>query len=111
MQMGKYLLKDLDSDISGLTHKSYETARLLVERKGDDIFIPRQEHYEIETFIDGSIMTIADAIWPGLTPDLLSIILVTATQAKGAILIHQKMFESRNVSRHWKLIWEYLLLE
>ena len=55
----------------------------------------RQEHYEIETFIDGSIMTIADAIWPGLTPDLLSVFLVTATQAKGAVLIHQKMFESR----------------
>ena len=63
--------------------------------KGDDIHIPAQDHYEIETFIDGSIMTIADAIWPGFTPDLLSIALVTATQAKGTVLIHQKMFESR----------------
>jgi UDP-N-acetylglucosamine 1-carboxyvinyltransferase len=66
-----------------------------MEVKGDDIFIPKQEHYEIETFIDGSILTIADAIWPGLTPDLLSVILVTATQANGTVLIHQKMFESR----------------
>ena len=65
------------------------------EQRGDDIYIPRQEHYEIESFIDGSIMTIADATWPGLTPDLLSVFLVVATQAKGAVLIHQKMFESR----------------
>src|SRR6185503_7698037 len=63
--------------------------------KGDDIFIPRQESYEIETFMDGSIMTVADAIWPGFTPDLLSVVLVTATQANGTVLIHQKMFESR----------------
>jgi UDP-N-acetylglucosamine 1-carboxyvinyltransferase len=61
----------------------------------DDIFIPAQEFYEVETFIDGSIMTIADAPWPGFTPDLLSIVLVVATQAKGSVLIHQKMFESR----------------
>ena len=60
-----------------------------------EIFVPRQEHYQIESFIDGSIMTIADAPWPGLTPDLLSVILVVATQAKGSVLIHQKMFESR----------------
>ncbi len=62
---------------------------------GDDIYIPAQEHYEIESFIDGSILTIADAIWPGFTPDLLSVVLVTATQAKGTVLVHQKMFESR----------------
>ena len=62
---------------------------------GDDIFIPRMEHYEIESFIDGSIMTLADAPWPGLTPDLLSVLLVVATQAKGSVLFHQKMFESR----------------
>jgi UDP-N-acetylglucosamine 1-carboxyvinyltransferase len=74
---------------------SFRRLGIIVERRGDDIYIPRQEHYEIETFIDGSIMTIADAIWPGLTPDLLSVFLVTATQAKGAVLIHQKMFESR----------------
>lgn len=66
-----------------------------MERKGDNLFIPSQDHYEIETFIDGSIMTIADAPWPGFTPDLLSVVLVTATQAKGSVLVHQKMFESR----------------
>ena len=65
------------------------------EQRGDDIYIPAQETYSIESFIDGSIMTIADAPWPGLTPDLLSIFLVVATQAKGSVLIHQKMFESR----------------
>jgi UDP-N-acetylglucosamine 1-carboxyvinyltransferase len=66
-----------------------------MEFRGDDIFIPKQSVYEVETFIDGSILTVADAIWPGFTPDLLSIVLVTATQAKGTVLIHQKMFESR----------------
>ena len=66
-----------------------------MELRGDDIYIPSQKHYEIETFIDGSIMTIADAPWPGFTPDLLSICLVVAIQAKGSVLIHQKMFESR----------------
>ncbi|MBO4598949.1 MAG: UDP-N-acetylglucosamine 1-carboxyvinyltransferase [Bacteroidaceae bacterium] len=66
-----------------------------VYRMGDDLFIPRMEHYEIESFIDGSIMTLADAPWPGLTPDLLSVLLVVATQAKGSVLFHQKMFESR----------------
>ena len=65
------------------------------EQRGDDIYIPSQEHYEIESFIDGSIMNISDAPWPGLTPDLLSVLLVTAIQAKGSVLIHQKMFESR----------------
>ena len=59
------------------------------------MFIPQQEHYEVERFLDGSILTLADAIWPGLTPDLLSVLLVVATQANGSILIHQKMFESR----------------
>ena len=62
---------------------------------GCDLFIPKQEHYEIESFIDGSILTVSDAIWPGFTPDLLSVVLVTATQANGTVLIHQKMFESR----------------
>ena len=66
-----------------------------LQRKGDDIFVPRQEQYQIESFIDGSFMTITDAPWPGLTPDLLSVLLVVATQAKGSVLIHQKMFESR----------------
>ena len=63
--------------------------------RGDDIFIPAQEHYEVQTFMDGSILTVADAPWPGFTPDLISIVLVVATQAKGTVLIHQKMFESR----------------
>ena len=66
-----------------------------MEFRGDDIHIPQQDHYEIESFIDGSIMTIADAPWPGFTPDLISVVLVVATQAKGSVLIHQKMFESR----------------
>src|SRR2546423_15166199 len=66
-----------------------------MELKGDDLYMPRQEQYELDTFIDGSILTIADAIWPGFTPDLLSVVLVTATQGNGTVLIHQKMFESR----------------
>jgi UDP-N-acetylglucosamine 1-carboxyvinyltransferase len=73
----------------------FQRLGIKLERRGDDIFIPSQESYEIDTFIDGSILTISDAIWPGFTPDLLSIILVVATQAKGTALIHQKMFESR----------------
>ena len=66
-----------------------------MEFRGDDIYIPAQEHYEVDTFMDGSILTVADAPWPGFTPDLISIVLVVATQAKGTVLIHQKMFESR----------------
>jgi UDP-N-acetylglucosamine 1-carboxyvinyltransferase len=68
---------------------------ITLEKQGDDIVIPRQEHYEIQNFMDGSLLTVSDAPWPGFTPDLLSIVLVTATQAKGSVLIHQKMFESR----------------
>lgn len=79
----------------GLIPDSFRRLGIRLEIRGDDIHIPAQDEYEIETFIDGSIMTIADAIWPGLTPDLLSIFLVVATQAKGTVLIHQKMFESR----------------
>ena len=74
---------------------SYENLGIKLEQRGDDIFVPAQDCYQIESFIDGSIMTIADAPWPGLTPDLLSVMLVVATQAKGSVLIHQKMFESR----------------
>ncbi|MDD7293516.1 MAG: hypothetical protein PUG83_08470, partial [Clostridiaceae bacterium] len=66
-----------------------------IEEEGDDLVIPAQDHYQIESFMDGSILTVADAPWPGLTPDLLSVLLVVATQAKGSVLIHQKMFESR----------------
>lgn len=79
----------------GIIPESFKRLGIKLEIKGDDIHIPAQTEYEIETFIDGSIMTIADAPWPGLTPDLLSIFLVVATQAKGSVLIHQKMFESR----------------
>lgn len=88
-------IKDVSYDNLGIIPDSFFRLGINLERKGDDIFVPQQEHYEIETFIDGSIMVIADAIWPGLTPDLLSVFLVTATQAKGSVLIHQKMFESR----------------
>jgi UDP-N-acetylglucosamine 1-carboxyvinyltransferase len=88
-------IKNVSYENLGIIPDSFRRLGISFERKADDIFIPRQDHYEIETFIDGSIMTIADAIWPGLTPDLLSVFLVTATQAKGAVLIHQKMFESR----------------
>ena len=79
----------------GIIPEQFKRMGITVEERDDDLYIPAQEHYEIETFIDGSIMNIADAPWPGLTPDLLSIFLVIATQAKGSVLIHQKMFESR----------------
>jgi UDP-N-acetylglucosamine 1-carboxyvinyltransferase len=88
-------IKNTSFENLGIIPDSFRRLGIIVERRGDDIYIPEQKHYEIETFIDGSIMTISDAIWPGLTPDLLSVFLVTATQAKGAVLIHQKMFESR----------------
>jgi len=79
----------------GIIPSVFQRLGINMEFRNDDIYIPAQENYEIETFIDGSILTIADAIWPGFTPDLLSVVLVTATQAKGTVMIHQKMFESR----------------
>jgi UDP-N-acetylglucosamine 1-carboxyvinyltransferase len=79
----------------GLIPDVFSRMGIRMELRGDDLFIPAQEHYEVETFMDGSIMTIADAPWPGFTPDLISIVLVIAIQAKGSVLIHQKMFESR----------------
>ncbi|MDR2681022.1 MAG: UDP-N-acetylglucosamine 1-carboxyvinyltransferase [Tannerella sp.] len=82
-------------DKLGIIPESFRRLGIRLEKKGDDIFIPAQDKYQIETFMDGSIMTIADAPWPGLTPDLLSVMLVVATQAEGSVLIHQKMFESR----------------
>ncbi len=88
-------IKDVQFETLGIIPRSFQRLGINFKLLGDDIFIPSQDHYEIETFIDGSIMTIDDAPWPGLTPDLLSVILVVATQAKGSILIHQKMFESR----------------
>jgi UDP-N-acetylglucosamine 1-carboxyvinyltransferase len=88
-------IKDVHYDELGIIPDTFKRLGIKLERRGDDIYIPAQKHYEIETFIDGSIMTIADAPWPGFTPDLLSIVLVIAIQAKGSVLIHQKMFESR----------------
>lgn len=82
-------------DMLGLIPEYFRKLGIKLEIRGDDIFVPAQDHYEIHTFIDGSILTVYDAPWPGFTPDLLSILLVTATQAKGSILVHQKMFESR----------------
>ncbi len=79
----------------GIIPATFQRLGIRIETNGEDLFVPRQEHYEIESFIDGSFMTISDAPWPGLTPDLLSVLLVVSTQAKGSVLIHQKMFESR----------------
>ena len=79
----------------GIIPYTFRRLGIEVRHEDDDIFIPEQDHYEIDSFIDGSFMTLADAPWPGLTPDLLSVLLVVATQAKGSVLIHQKMFESR----------------
>ena len=88
-------LRKVSVENLGIIPEQFRRLGIEIRQQQDDLFIPRQEHYEIETFIDGSIMTIADAPWPGLTPDLLSVFLVVATQAKGSVLIHQKMFESR----------------
>ncbi|MFP4664325.1 MAG: UDP-N-acetylglucosamine 1-carboxyvinyltransferase [Bacteroidales bacterium] len=88
-------IKNVSYDDLGIIPDTFGRLGIALERINDDIHIPAQDYYEIETFIDGSIMTIADAVWPGLTPDLLSVFLVVATQAKGSVLIHQKMFESR----------------
>jgi UDP-N-acetylglucosamine 1-carboxyvinyltransferase len=95
MTKSSITIKDVSWDDLGLIPRVFKKIGINLERRGDDIFIPEQESYEIQNFIDGSILTIADAPWPGFTPDLLSIILVVATQAKGSVLIHQKMFESR----------------
>ncbi|MES2513369.1 MAG: UDP-N-acetylglucosamine 1-carboxyvinyltransferase [Bacteroidota bacterium] len=95
MTQSEITIKDVSYDNLGCIPKVFSRLGIQMERRGDDIYIPSQEHYEIDSFIDGSMLTVADAIWPGFTPDLLSIMLVTATQARGNILIHQKMFESR----------------
>ena len=92
---GEITIKNCGIPHLGIIPETFRRLGLQFEFKGDDIYIPAQEHYEIESFIDGSMLTIADAPWPGLTPDLLSVILVMCTQAKGNVLIHQKMFESR----------------
>jgi UDP-N-acetylglucosamine 1-carboxyvinyltransferase len=88
-------IKNVAYDQLGIIPASFKRLGIEMELIGDDLHIPAREHFAIETFIDGAIMTIADAPWPGLTPDLLSVILVTASQARGSVLIHQKMFESR----------------
>lgn len=88
-------LKNCRVDMLGIIPRTFQRLGIQMEIRGDDIYIPENKHYEIDTFIDGSILTISDQIWPGFTPDLISIALVTATQARGTVLIHQKMFESR----------------
>ncbi len=95
MTQSEITIKNVAYQELGVIPDVFRKLGVKMELRGDDLFIPAQESYEIDTFIDGSIMTIADAIWPGFTPDLLSIALVVATQAKGSVLIHQKMFESR----------------
>lgn len=95
MTRSEITIKDVSFENLGIIPEAFRRLGIQMEQRGDDLFIPEQEHYEIGSFWDGSIMTLADAPWPGLTPDLLSVMLVVATQAKGSVLIHQKMFESR----------------
>ncbi len=95
MTESEITIKDVHFQELGIIPNVFSRLGIQFELRGDDIYIPAQKHYEIDTFIDGSILTVADAPWPGFTPDLLSIVLVIATQAKGSVLIHQKMFESR----------------
>ncbi len=95
MTQSEITIKNVSYDNLGIIPESFRRLGINLEQRGDDIFVPEQEHYVIESFMDGSILTLADAPWPGLTPDLLSVLLVVATQAQGSVLIHQKMFESR----------------
>ncbi|MCB0554745.1 MAG: UDP-N-acetylglucosamine 1-carboxyvinyltransferase [Phaeodactylibacter sp.] len=95
MTQSEITIREAKAENLGIIPHVFERMGIIMEFRGDSLFIPRQEEYEIQTFIDGSIMTIYDAPWPGFTPDLMSIILVLATQAKGSVLVHQKMFESR----------------
>jgi UDP-N-acetylglucosamine 1-carboxyvinyltransferase len=95
MTKSEITIKDVSYDNLGMLPTIFGRLGIDFERRGDDIYVPSQDSYKIQSFIDGSIMTIADAPWPGFTPDLLSVVLVVATQAKGSVLIHQKMFESR----------------
>ena len=88
-------IKNVCYDELGIIPESFRRLGICLEQRGDDIYVPAQESYVIDTALDGSIMNIADAPWPGLTPDLLSVLLVVATQCRGSVLIHQKMFESR----------------
>ncbi len=95
MTQSEITIKNAGVNHLGIIPNTFERLGIIIERRGDDLHIPAQERYEINTFIDGSILTVYDAPWPGFTPDLMSIILVTATQARGSVLVHQKMFESR----------------
>ncbi len=95
MTQSEITIKNCRIDMLGIIPEMFRRLGIKMEFRGDDIFVPAQEKYEIETFIDGSILTISDGPWPAFTPDLLSIVLVVATQAKGNVLVHQKMFESR----------------
>jgi UDP-N-acetylglucosamine 1-carboxyvinyltransferase len=95
MTQSEITIKNVSYESLGIIPDTFRKLGIEMELRGDDLYIPSRENYEIDTFIDGSILTVADAIWPGFTPDLLSIVLVVATQAKGSVLIHQKMFESR----------------
>jgi len=95
MTQSEITIKDVNYQALGIIPEVFKRLGIQIELHGDDLYIPAQDHYEVETFMDGSIMTIADAPWPGFTPDLISIALVVAIQAKGSVLIHQKMFESR----------------
>nr|WP_321375632.1 UDP-N-acetylglucosamine 1-carboxyvinyltransferase [uncultured Bacteroides sp.] len=95
MTRSELTIKNVSYENLGIIPESFRRLGIKLEQRGDDIYIPAQDSYLIDSFMDGSIMTIADAPWPGLTPDLLSVLLVVATQAKGSVLIHQKMFESR----------------
>jgi UDP-N-acetylglucosamine 1-carboxyvinyltransferase len=95
MTKSELTIKNVSWDNLGVIPRVFQKLGIKLERKGDDIYIPAQKRYKIQKYIDGSILTVSDAPWPGFTPDLLSIVLVVATQAKGSVLIHQKMFESR----------------
>ena len=95
LNQSSLLIKDVSYENLGIIPDCFRKLGVVVEQRGDDIFVPEQESYIVESFLDGSIMTIEDAPWPGLTPDLLSVLLVVAIQCKGSVLIHQKMFESR----------------
>ena len=95
MNRSSITIKDVAYDELGMIPEAFRRLGINLERRGDDIFIPEQESYVIDSFLDGSILNIADAPWPGISPDLLSVMLVAATQCKGSVLIHQKMFESR----------------
>ena len=95
MTRSEMTIKNVSWENLGIIPSVFRRLGIELEKRGDDIYIPAHDHYQVETFIDGSILTIDDAPWPGFTPDLISVVLVVATQARGSVLIHQKMFESR----------------